>query len=189
MTISFTDDNGDRYDDVHLDQGPIKTGELFMVGGIVYEFTEAKSDPDISGQLKLKIRDVSSSEEISRNFEIGTGNLDINFDTFNGEAKSTSTTLNYLPTSAAGPAGLIPFKNVGNVPVRYDGSRLYIAKSGDIIGMDSGIVGALNNFQNENNPMNVSIIRENSTDINGDNDADDSLIVVKIDLLRITISH
>ena len=36
VTISFTDDNGDRYDDVHLDQGPIKTGELFMVGGIVW---------------------------------------------------------------------------------------------------------------------------------------------------------
>jgi len=182
LTVSFTNDNGDRYDDVHLDQGPIKTGELFIVGGIVYEFKEAKTDPNVNGELKVKIRDVSSSEEISRNFKIGTGNLDINFDTFDGEAKSTSTTLNYVPVASGSDGqGYITFKIVGSIPVTYDGSRLYLSADDGLVGVNSTVVGNLGDFNIDDNSLILSILNEvnDSSDGNFDGQTENSLVRLK----------
>ncbi|MBU4266462.1 MAG: hypothetical protein L6243_01810, partial [Candidatus Altiarchaeales archaeon] len=43
MTISFTGEDGNRYDDIRLDEGPFGKGNYFIVGGVLYVYDKYKT--------------------------------------------------------------------------------------------------------------------------------------------------
>ena len=44
MLISFTGDDGNRYDEVRLDEGPFQKGDTFVLDGTVWEYAKYKKD-------------------------------------------------------------------------------------------------------------------------------------------------
>jgi len=60
VTMSFTDDDGNRYNDVRLDEGPFAINDKFLVNGIVFQFT----DDDVSGdEVELTFKDLYNDKE------------------------------------------------------------------------------------------------------------------------------
>ncbi|MFH1404038.1 MAG: S-layer protein [Candidatus Altiarchaeota archaeon] len=56
--ISFTGDDGNRYDDVYMDQGPFSEGDMFILNGLVFEYDDAKELTTDLTTLRLTMRDL-----------------------------------------------------------------------------------------------------------------------------------
>ncbi|RLI90659.1 MAG: hypothetical protein DRO89_05480, partial [Candidatus Altiarchaeales archaeon] len=63
MLLSFTGEDGNRYDDVRLDEGPFSKGDTFILDGNVWEYSKYKKDT--SGDDKYHTVDITRKPLIS----------------------------------------------------------------------------------------------------------------------------
>ena len=56
--LSFTGDDGQRYNGVYIDQGPFNRGDMFVVGGLVYEYDEASEPDNNPTTMKVTLKDL-----------------------------------------------------------------------------------------------------------------------------------
>ena len=170
VTISFTDDNRDRYDDVHLDSGPIMEGELFMFNGEVWEFVEG--DPGVSPSVELKNRITGKKWVVG--LEENTDPLNLWCNDFGDD---NSHCVDNEPTNLYADAANSP---VGDII--YDGIYLYLTANNGVLGMDPVVAGMLQNFDTDNNKIKISIEQETGTDLNMEpsylENTDDTLIKI-----------
>jgi len=179
VLISFTDDNSDRYDDVHLDNGPIEEGELFMVDGEVWEFIEGDSGADPSVELKNRITGKKWDVELTDD----STNLDIECNVF---GDGNTQCVDNKPTNLYAE----PIENNGESPIGdivYDGRYLYLTTHDGtgVLGLNAGVTGMLQHFDVDDNDLNIGILPEGggtNDDLNREDSAirntDDVLITV-----------
>jgi hypothetical protein len=56
--VSFTGDDGQRYNGVYMDQGPFARGDMFVVDGQVYEYDEAAEPSNDPVTMKLTLKNL-----------------------------------------------------------------------------------------------------------------------------------
>jgi hypothetical protein len=57
-TISFTGDDGQRYNGVYIDQGPFSRGDMFALNGLVYEYDDSAEPINDSTTMRLTLIDL-----------------------------------------------------------------------------------------------------------------------------------
>jgi len=183
LMLSFTDRDGNRYNDVRLDQGKFNTGTLFMFNGRVYEYSELKTETSggtTTYKLILKDKFDVSDVEIPMTKKDGpVGNY--NYVTFSGKENNGKSTEDSV---------------LAGTGIYYDGTYngfRFVVKSGSLyilnpahtkIGVDPAIVGTLasNKIEKDDNGLNIKVVKEDgNTDLNGDGQKDDTLILFEPD--------
>ena len=56
--LSFTGEDGQRYNGVYIDAGPFSRGDMFVAGGLVYEYDEASEPTNEPAQMKVTLKDL-----------------------------------------------------------------------------------------------------------------------------------
>jgi len=204
LLLSFTDDGGNRWDEVHMDQGPFGRGDRFMLGGKVYEYDDAEEQTD-SVTMRVTFKDLvdggketfdliavtapttfylntTSFEEASENddrLKIEPDAIDVDSDVFIGTE------------SVSGSA----------VPILYDGGDIYFTSSAGAtinatarnaasladtgVGVSSTQVGVINKFDLNGNDLSLQVVNEDGTTDQNDQgfsalhiDTDDTLLLL-----------
>jgi len=173
VLISFTDDNLNRYDDVHLDNGPIEEGELFMYHGEVWEFIEGETGTEPKVTLKNRIDGAKYGIYLDEALSGDYLNLDCNdFDSNDTACVKNKPTNFYAKGSNTTVVG----------DIVYDGRYLYLANDTGRLGLNDTIVGEITHFDIDDNDMRIRIVPETGTDLNNEpsatENADDVLIEI-----------
>jgi len=218
--ISFTGDDGQRYNGVYIDQGPFSRGDKFVFNGLVYEYDEASEPTNEPTHMKVTLKDLLNGGKVTQTLNaVGTDTV--------SPAGSTTFTLktyafeNYRSNDEDLPEvnidvnandsdvflGALPGEGTANAPMMlYDGGDLYIVinetngaveplgtinvsnigttLNGAFIGINQYAFGggdgdaSLSKFQMDDQTLDVTVVNENSTDLNSDRrgNADDRLI-------------
>jgi hypothetical protein len=192
--ISFTGDDGQRYNGVYIDQGPIQEGEMFVLNGNVYEYDDAGELTTEPSTMRVTLKDLlnggkqtyplaavtgSSFTMYTYAFEEGTDNDD---DVVIEPDSNDNDSDVYL---GAGPDQFI----------LYDAGELYLVENGTAANLASASIGinqyifsgkagtaTLSKLERDDNQLFLSVVNEDgSTDTNSDRDGDsnDRLISIK----------
>jgi hypothetical protein len=192
--VSFTGDDGQRYNGVYMDQGPYSRGDMFVLNGLVYEYDEANEPSNEPTTLKITFKDLLNGGKVTKDLEAIASTTDITFYTYAFEDSATNdedlkVTINEVNRNDSDVY-------IGSGPsqyVLYDGGEIYLVKpkvGGDAtlnytnavgqlanatIGIDqyifSGSAGtsALEKFELGDNKLYMTVVNENGTyDLNKD---------------------
>ncbi|MFH1836329.1 MAG: S-layer protein [Methanobacteriota archaeon] len=203
LLLSFTDDGGNRWDDIRMDNGPFSKGDRFILGGKVYEYDDSEEQAD-SVTMRVTFKDL----------------VDGGKESFDLVAVTTPTTF-YLNTTAfeegaenddrlkIEPDAVDVDSDVfigteslsgGSVPLLYDAGDVYFVTSAgtvvnstarnaaaladSMIGVTSAQVGVIQKFELNGNDITIQVVNEdgvldqNDYGLTSATDLDDTLILV-----------
>ncbi|MBM3308962.1 MAG: S-layer protein [Candidatus Altiarchaeales archaeon] len=177
--LSFTGDDGQRYDGVRMDNGPFETGEMFILGGNLYEYDSYEQDQQTTNNtMKVVLRDVLNGGKTTYRIPAYYGSgLSFNSSTYSFEeaAENDETELVEVDT------------NINDTTVFYgtiEGIDAWwiedtLSFGAEAAGLDGGTFGAFSKFDDSGNTLTMRIVNENGTfDMNKDGNSNDRLIVL-----------
>ena len=201
--LSFTGDDGQRYNGVFLDQGPFSEGDMFVVDGQVYEYDTAAEPTNEPHTMKVTLKDLlNGGKETmdldaiaqSTSFSLWKYAFETSVDNDDEVKIEPDTSDNDSSVYIGdGPTGGSPY-------VLYDGGDIYLLQStvdvngnagpidDDYIGLNqyvfsgAGGTDTLSKFELDDASLYMSIVNENGTgDMNADRsgNANDRLIQFK----------
>jgi hypothetical protein len=204
LLLSFTDDGGNRWDGVRMDQGPFSKGDRFMLGGKVYEYDDAeeKTNPGSADTMKVTFKDLVDGGKES--FELAAvttpATFYLNSKAFEESAENDdSTRIDTDPIANdtdvyMGRESLSGTSVLGGtgIPVLYNAGDLYFVRAANSSGLDASAigvwasqVGTVSKFELNGNALTLSVVNEDGTTDQNDYgltassiDADDTLIVL-----------
>ncbi|MFH1789033.1 MAG: S-layer protein [Candidatus Altiarchaeota archaeon] len=199
LLISFTDDGGNRWDNIRMDQGPFSKGDRFILGGKVYEYDDAEEKTTTGGNdyIKLTFKDLVDGGKENFNVQpVTSPNIFyLNTSAFEEKDENDDSIKIETDTNANDTDIFIGRESVSSItngmPVLYDSGDIYFVVSNNAsllnntpIGVNATQVGTITKFQaNDVASLQISAINEVGTDINDGTfsraDTDDTLIVVK----------
>jgi len=176
VLLSFTTRDGQRMNNVRLDEGPYNTEEMFLIGNKVYQFVDALMETkDGIDQMKIQIRDVSDATDLpaiyipAKNPNGFPGFTYKDFDHYeSGRDPACSTCDTYNKTVSLGGQ---------NVMIYTKGGKLWIDKDNDRNLSLNNI--DLTDIQNDDCSARLWTVDENGNNISADKNADDSLILFR----------
>jgi hypothetical protein len=168
--ISFTGDDGNRYDGVYMDMGPFAEGEMFLLNGLVYEYDDAKALTTDATTMRVTLRDLLNGGKRTYDLTaVATSDIDVIYMytyAFETAADNDQELDSIEPDSdvndsdvyfGAGPANYI----------LYDGTDIYIttqstaaAMNGTQIGCHGTLAGSLSKIQKDDATLAVSMVNE-----------------------------
>jgi len=193
--ISFTGDDGQRYNGVYMDQGPFSEGDMFIVDGNLYEYDHAEEPTNEPAVMKVTLKDLLNGgkktldlDAIAQSTSISLWQYAFETSEDNDNEIKVEPDTNANDSSVyvgAGPTGGSPY-------MLYDGGDVYLTlttANADhmwpagaplaTIGLNqyvfSGASGTdnLNKFELDDANLYVSIVNENGTaDMNADRKGD-----------------
>jgi len=176
--LSFTGDDGQRYDMVRMDEGPFETGSLFIVGGTLYEYDSYEQDQQTStNQMKVVLKNVLNGGKNTYRLNAYYGASDFNITTYSFEesAENDETTLVEVEDGINDTdvfAGTIE----GVAAMWVSGA---LAFGDTTVALDGNTFGTFTKFDDNGNSLSLTIVNENTTlDKNKDGQAADRLIVL-----------
>lgn len=202
--LSFTGDDGQRYDSVWIDQGEFAEGDMFIADGVLYEYDDAAESSTDSTIMEVTLKDLLNGGK-------KTYNLD-------AVGQSTSFTLNTYSFEESGDNDqevvIEPDVDVNDTDVYigelastgvymlYDGGDIYLVRDadgtaltasnagslldGETLGINQYIFGGsagtsnLEKFEMDDNNLYMTVVNENSTDLNTDRDGDTDDILIQL---------
>ncbi len=200
--ISFTGDDGQRYNGVYMDQGPLAEGDMFVLNGNVYEYDDAGELSTEPSTMRVTLKNLlNGGKQTYALSAITTSSFYVYTYAFEESSQNDDDILIEPDTNendsdvylGGGP----------NQYLLYDAGDLYLVRnmsdgtssqlevdglSGMSIGIDqyifSGSSGTatLDKVERDDNRLYVSVLNEDgSTDTNDDRDGDatDHLVVLK----------
>lgn len=203
MLISFTGDDGQRYNAVRMDQGPFDEGDMFIVDGAVYEYDSSEELTTDTTVRRLTLKDLLNGGK--RTYDLDAIGQTTTFTLYTyafEDAVSNRETLTIEPDSerndsdvyvGAGPNQYLLYDG-GDLYVVFDagGTALTYSNAGalldqELIGVNqyafSGSTGStqLQKFEMDDNKMYVTVLNEaeNDTSADRDGDVDDRLVVLQ----------
>ena len=199
LLISFSDDGGNRWDNIRMDQGPFSKGDRFILGGKVYEYDDAEEKTTTGGNdyIKLTFKDLvdGGKENFNVNPVTTPAIFYINTSAFEEKAENDDAIKIETDTNANDTDVFIGRESVSSItngmPVLYDSGDIYFVVSDNAsllnntpIGVNATQVGTITKFQaNDVASLQISVQNEVGTDINDGtfarSDTDDTLVVVK----------
>jgi hypothetical protein len=190
-TISFTGDDGQRYDGVYIDQGPMVEGDMFVMNGLVYEYTDSERVRTSDTELKVTLRDMLNGGRNDYTLDAQTTDVVLTTYAFE-EASRNQRTINIRANADPEQSEVFFGAFDANRNLLYDNGDLYLTPDSyatlvsgpNYVGIDETVFGsALTKFELRDAKLAVSVRDEKGTDLNADTPAtsntDDRLIVVK----------
>jgi len=184
LLLSFTDDGGNRFNDVHLDQGPFSEGDLFILNGNVYEYDEAEEQTD-DVTMRITLKDLLNGGKVEVDLTAVTS-ASFTYTTvpFEETAENEDTTT-VDPDSVAADSDVFA-GTYRTIPITYDGGEIYLATAASQdIGVSASVIGAaLDDFEGSGNTLSLDVVAETGTDLNeyeettANTDTDDIIIRV-----------
>ncbi|MFH0861715.1 MAG: hypothetical protein V1875_01680, partial [Candidatus Altiarchaeota archaeon] len=192
--ISFTGDDGQRYNGVYMDMGGtdgFSTGDMFVAGGLVYEYDEATEPTNEPSTLKVTLKDLlnGGKQEFTLSAVTSAGTLTMKTFPFEDSTGNTQDiTINpdedendsavYVGEGPADTYLLIDGGSNGNLWTVYDQSdptnpvtpaNAMTVLEGEKIGVDQYIFGdslnPLEKFELDDANLMVSVFNENGTQL------------------------
>jgi len=190
--LSFTGDDGQRYNGVRMDQGPLGENDVFVLGGLLYEYDSSEELTTDASVRRLTLKDLLNGGKKTYDLEAIAQTTSFQLYTYAFEQSSENDAEIVIEPDAsdndsdvytgAGPAQYI----------LYDGGDLYLVNSadaseldGDTIGITANIFSAggsvLEKFELDDAALSMKVVNESASDLNDDrtHDADDRLIVLE----------
>jgi len=184
LLLSFTDDGGNRFNDVHMDQGAFSEGDKFVLNGVIYEYDDAEEQAD-DVTMRITLKDLLNGGKVEVDLTANTGSSFVYTTVpFQEEAENSDTTT-VDPDSVAADSDVFA-GTYRTIPITYDGGELYLATAAtQAIGVSAGVVGTLDDFEVNGNSLWMNVVAEDgTTDLNEYNlagpaqDEDDILVQV-----------
>ncbi|MEM4347370.1 MAG: S-layer protein [Candidatus Altiarchaeota archaeon] len=171
LTLSFTGEDNNRYDNVRLDEGPFTSTDLFMLGGKVYKFVKADTvndtrkkltfDPVISGTRKRIDVDLlpENTPDLNVRFLALVDALDDTNPTENEKDENKTISADYIYVGGT----------LEGYTVYYDdasGTVMFPDVSGDniYVQVNANKVGTFSKFQRDDNSLEFNIVQEPGQD-------------------------
>jgi hypothetical protein len=203
--ISFTGDDGQRYNEVYMDQGPFGEGDMFVNGGTVYEYDDANNLVNDNSVMRVTLRDLLNGGRKTYNLDAVAQSTSFSLYKYSfEEAYLNDQEVRIEPLDDENDTDVY----IGAGPdqyILYDAGDIYIVKSdntsvlaNNTIGLDEDVfsnAGVLTKFDLSDSTLEVKIVNENGSvykqgvthladnaiDLNRDRarDADDRLIQFK----------
>jgi hypothetical protein len=199
MFLSFTGDDGQRYDDVGLFQGPYGEGEKFMLGGTVYEYDSADEKTTTGcDTMEIYFKDLLRGGKDKLTLGAYYNKPDITLTTYSfEESAENDEDIIIEPESDCNDTDVFYLSNVesnAGVTLLYDGGDIYFVNEtvGRIIGNqpigvwgwnpvtdNDGQVGAtFEKFDENGNKLFFWAENEINGSLNADDSEEDVLITV-----------
>ena len=176
VLLSFTTRDGQRLNNVRLDEGGYEIDELFLIGNTVYKFRGTEGIDNDENLTKLLLTDVSNAND----FEVILTKLSGSFAGFNYtkfDRYSTSLENSCSPPCSTFNGTLL---QIPGVMAYFHEGKLWMDKGNDNkIGLNNI---ALTDIQNDNCPAKLGTLFENGTDLNGEttnNNTNDQILTFK----------
>ncbi|MFH1788186.1 MAG: S-layer protein [Candidatus Altiarchaeota archaeon] len=200
LLISFTDDGGNRWDNIRMDQGPFSKGDRFILGGKVFEYDDSEEKTTTGGNdyIRLTFKDLVDGGRESFNVLPVTspGVFYLNTSAFEEASENDDSFKIETDTNANDTDVFIGRESVSSItngmPVLYDSGDIYFVVSNNAsvlnntpIGVNATQVGTITKFQaTDVNSLQVYVVNEAGTNINDPAtfsrlDTDDTLVVIK----------
>ncbi|MDD5111237.1 MAG: hypothetical protein PHG85_01675 [Candidatus Altiarchaeota archaeon] len=199
LYLSFTGDDGRRYEKVGLFQGPYSKGDKFMLGGKAYQYTEY-SMKDHSGACNtlfayFKNLIDANTDKLTLNAYTGPA-ITLSTSPFT-DAAGSSETLEVEPDENCNDTYVFLLRDVEGVQgvsLLYDGGDIYFVSSyanGTVPNQDIGVWGRssassagqtgtpFKRLYESGGKFSIYAINEGGDDANFDGDTDDALIILK----------
>jgi hypothetical protein len=194
LELSFTGDDGNRYDNIRLDEGPYSKGDLMLVDGVIWEFYDAEESDDHSeveitfdnimfGGKERRTIDLVDEEDPAWTFET-IPRVDAYDDDDEGGEYENMEEVEVDPEDGDVYASGDTFQGLD---LLYDDGDLYFASdlaTDDTLQVDCAMIGTFDDFELSGNDLDMSCEEESGTDLNDESDAranspdeDDILIV------------
>ncbi|MFH1055669.1 MAG: S-layer protein, partial [Candidatus Altiarchaeota archaeon] len=197
--ISFTGDDGQRYNGVYMDQGPFSQGDMFVLGGLVYEYDDAAELTTDDEVMRITLKDLLNGGKRTYDLDAIAQTTSFSLWTYPfEEASSNAEETTVEPDSVAADSDVY----VGDGPqayILYDGGDMYLVENdmdeagtgslidNETIGINQNIFSAdggtnverLEKFELGDADVGLSVVNENTTydlNLDRDTDADDRLI-------------
>lgn len=171
VTLSFTTRDGERLNNVRLDEGGYEVDELFLIGNTVYKFRGTEDINNDGNHVKLLLTDVSNAND----FEVILTKLSVSFSGFNYtyfDHYSTS-----MENPCEDPCSTFNATVLGKMAYFHQGKLWMDAGTDSKIGLNDI---ALTDIQNDNCQATLTTLFENGTNQNGEttnNNTDDQILV------------
>jgi hypothetical protein len=200
LYLSFTGDDGRRYDNVGLFQGPYSKGDMLLLGGNVYQYDggSIKSHPNSCNTVEVYFKNMIKGNRDKLVLTAYTGDT-IRLTTYPfEEAAENQEELAVEPDSGCNDTYVFLLKDVegaSGVSLLYDGGDIYfVSSTGDTVpdqkigvwGKDhsghAGQTGTIfGNFYPLGANFRLQTYNEGDSDMNYDGDTDDALILLRND--------
>jgi len=203
--ISFTGDDGQRYDGVYMDQGEFSEGDMFVANGLVYEYDNAEELDTDATIMRVTLKDLLNGGKQEYDLDAVGSATDITMYTYSFEESADNDEEIVIEPDEDVNDSDVYIGELGSsgVYILYDGGDLYLVRDeagtaltaanaesmlqGEFLGINEYIFGgstgaeSLNKFEMDDNRLYAYVVNENGTDINGDRDTDgdDRLIQLK----------
>ncbi|MDI6730095.1 MAG: S-layer protein [Candidatus Altarchaeum sp.] len=181
VLLSFTTKEGQRINNVRLDEGPYNSDDMFLIGDTVYQFVGAETETkDGIDQMKINIKDISNAINLDPIY-IPTKNPNgfpgFTYKDFNkydsGRDSACPTCDTYNKTISLGTGA-----QTQNVMLYLKGSKLWLDKNNDK-NLSLNTIN-LNDIQNDDCSARLWTADESKGEgNNSDDNSDDSLILFK----------
>jgi len=133
--ISFTGEDGQRYDDIGLHQGPYSEGDQFMLGGNVYEYdsAEAKTNAGACNTMEIYFKNLLKGGNNKLTLSAYTASSNLNLLTYAyEESVENDQTITVEPESGCNDTDVFYLRDVEsvtNVTLLYDSGEIYFVPS------------------------------------------------------------
>ena len=188
--ISFTGDDGQRYNGVYIDQGPFSRGDQFVIDGKVYEYDEASQPDNDLTTMKLTLKDLLGGGKNTYDLTSVTsdGPFTLSEYAFENAVENDDELPEITPTD--NPDDTDVFIGVDNGPaditILYDGSDIYLFPNGAVsspanaageldgakIGINEAVFStpnSLNKFELDEGNLDMRVVNETEgEDLNDD---------------------
>ena len=187
ILLSFTDDGGNRWDDIRMDQGPFSRGDRFVLGGKIYEYDDSEEKAD-DVTMKVILKDLLDGGK--ETYEISAYNSTPELYLYTvafEESSENDEEIKIEPDLDATDTDVFTGTILG-VNVLYDAGDLYfdVTGNGSTVGVSSTQWGAtgLVDFEVNGNDLTINVVEETGSDYNdyaesiANIDTDDVLISI-----------
>jgi hypothetical protein len=200
--VSFTGDDGQRYDGVFIDQGAFSEGDMFVANGLVYEYDDAEELDTDAAVMKVTLKDLLNGGKSEYNLDAIGSATDITLYTYSyEESADNDEEISIEPDADNNDSDVYVGMLSTGVYMLYDGGDIYLVRDsagtaitaanavalldGEYIGLNEYIFGgstgatSLQKFEMDDNKLYMTIVNENGTDdlnADRDDDLDDRLI-------------
>ncbi len=171
VILSFTTRDGERLNNVRLDEGGYELDELFLIGNTVYKFRGTENINNDENRTKLLLTDVSNAND----FEVILTKLNTGFTGFNYTYFDRYSASMENPCSP--PCSTFNAMVLGKRAYFHEGKLWMDARTDSRIGLNDI---TLTDIQNDNCQATLTTLFENGLNQNGEttnNNSDDQILV------------
>lgn len=204
IKVGLTGSDGNRYNDVRLDEGPFKKNDLFIIDGIIYKYLKSEDEENDAG-------DDDDQIVVTLDPQTGGSREKITLDRWAGGDIDFRKLALVDALDDKDPAKLENDKNITldaediffkanafeGIDVYYDDSDKTIIFSDDnLLTISPAMVGVFTDFDEDGNSLQISVVKEagadaslqmkdeknvknSALDLNGDGDDEDILVALE----------